>query len=602
MKKYVLTLMYSCMLGGWVQAAVIRWTGLALDEQWMSAQNWEGGVLPGPTDDVWLDHSLVQQSYRVLLPTQQSVSIRSLTLAPETPFTISVQILPTSLLVPALSCSGLIRLQSGSLLHNQSGATSGLVLVALDSFRIEKGARYWHQTRTSHAAIVSKLSRVAETAQGIFEIDVPGTAGYTVSITGRTYGALYLSASSGPRSYTSTGSSPLHVRGDWVIGPGVNYSIDLQNQVRVGGHFHHRGNRLDLSAQDQPTLYTLEGDIRTEPQSIIRASSLGRPILELAGTLHQVMELKGLSEGPITWRCRHSTLTLLTPWRIGYALELESGIVHASVTAPVVIDAGASLKADSTHGSCYIEGPLTRMGAKDSASWLFPVGSGRWQRWIHLTNGKGRVTVQYMRFNPIVFGSQLDTPLVQLSALEYWKLVVDSVSIPNTKATLSYHPAYSGTILMPSAMRVAQLDGQLWKNRGQTAAIQTGMDGGYVISQSFPLPIGTHYLSLATTDLANVLPWTNPVRRPALRQSQPFSCSIRGQGGQLHISIQSPKAIDVPLVILDLQGRKCMQQTLHLHQGANLIQIPCTGFQRGIYLGVLQWQANEWKTIPFHHH
>jgi len=601
MKKFILTLMTTCFLFYGSRAGVIKWNGLAADEQWMNPLNWEGGLLPSEVDDVLLDHSILQTSYRVLLPTNQTITVRSLVVSPAPNQSIVVVILPSSMQTPALTCMGLVELHAGAVLHNQSGATSGLALQLLDSLRIFQGARYWHQTRTSHAAIVSRLSRLAETAKGIFELDVPGSAGYTVSITGRTYGSLYLSASGGPRSYTSNGASPLHIRGDWIIGPGVNYSIDLNNDVRVGGRFAHAGQILDLASQDNHTVYRLEGDVQVESQSTIRETALGKPIIEMAGLLHQHLDIQGKIEHEITWRCNHSTLSLLSPWRIHYALQLLKGIVHSSPTAPVEFLPGSILEVDSLNGSTYIEGPCTRLSGTNAIPMLFPVGSGKWQRWLHLTSMIGRVTVQYMRFNPLLFGAQLDAGLVQISSLEYWKVSMDLPQNIRSPVTLSYHPAFSGNIIMPSAMRVAQWDGTQWQNRGNSYTAQQPAQGGLVQSNYVDWSSGNHVLTLATTDIANVLPWTNPVSRPNTIQhgELPWAYRVRAIGQQLFLHIQAPKIAHIAFNVYDIQGKRYLHQLIRVQKGINLLQIPFPYPSSQVYLGAFTRDAHVWKTIPF---
>jgi hypothetical protein len=601
MKKMILTSMLTCFLFSLSHASIIKWNGSAADEQWMNPLNWEGGLLPGAADDVWLDHSILQISYRVLLPTHQTITVRSLVVSPAPNQSIVVVILPSSTHTPALTCTGLVELRAGAVLHNQSGATSGLALQLLDSLRIFQDARYWHQTRTSHAAIVSRLSRMAETAKGIFELDVPGSAGYTVSITGRTYGSLYLSASGGPRSYTSNGASPLHIRGDWMIGPGVNYSIDLNNDVRVGGRFAHAGQILDLASQDNHTVYRLEGDVRVESQSTIRESALGKPVIEMAGLLHQRLDIQGKIEQEVTWRCNHSTLTLLSPWRIHYALQLLKGIVHSSPTAPIEILPGSQLEVDSLNGSAYIEGPCTRSSGNSAISMLFPVGSGKWQRWLQLANMHGRVTVQYMRFNPLLFGALLDPELVQISSLEYWKASMDLPQTVRSPVTLSYHPAFSGNIIMPAAMRVAQWDGIQWRNRGNSYTAQQPGQGGSVQSTEVDWSSGNHIVTLATTDLANVLPWTNPIRRPATTQpgEWPWAYQVRASGQQLFLDIQAPKAAQVGFSVYDIQGKRYLQQIIRVQKGPNVVQIPFPFTSAQVYLGAFTRDAHVWKTIPF---
>jgi hypothetical protein len=93
------------------------------------------------------------------------------------------------------------------------------------------------------------LSRAPGTEQGTFEFNVPGGSGYTVSIAGRVYGNMVLSAEAagGAKSYTSTGTTTVTVNGDFIINAGVNYSLNFNGGFIIHGDFTHHGSTFNIS-------------------------------------------------------------------------------------------------------------------------------------------------------------------------------------------------------------------------------------------------------------------------------------------------------------------------------------------------------------------
>ena len=101
---------------------------------------------------------------------------------------------------------------SGAVLRNASGASFGNGIeansVVEGTVRINNGARYVHANMRAASGIAPLLSTAAGTELGEFEYDVPGTAVFNLSASGRTYGSVTLTRSAGAATHGALGGSP----------------------------------------------------------------------------------------------------------------------------------------------------------------------------------------------------------------------------------------------------------------------------------------------------------------------------------------------------------------------------------------------------------
>lgn len=227
----------------WAQKS---WDGGAGTDQWSDAANWFPDGIPANTDDVVLNHQWISSAYQVSLPAGlQTVSLHSLLIAGNAE-TITLELPPGNTGNPGLSLTGTgdaLTLQFNSVFINASGATAGSGLLLAGALRIENGARYVHQTARSNAALIDRISTVAGTETGIFEFNVPGTAGYTVSLTGNNFGSLYFraSAAGGTKSYSGSGSGTLTIRGNLLIDTGAQLTSTLTADWVLAGNLSLHG-------------------------------------------------------------------------------------------------------------------------------------------------------------------------------------------------------------------------------------------------------------------------------------------------------------------------------------------------------------------------
>lgn len=229
------------------------WDGGAGTSAWSDAANWQPDGVPGSGDDVILDHQWINSSYAVRLPGGAiTVTVSSLQLTPSQG-EIMLELPSTNTANPGLSltkASTSLLINAGGIVVNASGASAGGGILLAGSLTIFNGGKYIHRTSRSNAALIDKLVVGVGTEKGIFEFDVPGTAGYTVSLTGNNFGSLsFRAAAAGAiKSYSGSGSGTLTIRGDLLVDTNAQVTSTLTADLVLAGNLTIHG-RLTL----QPT-------------------------------------------------------------------------------------------------------------------------------------------------------------------------------------------------------------------------------------------------------------------------------------------------------------------------------------------------------------
>ena len=226
------------------------WDGGAGTREWSDAANWLPDGVPLATDDVILSHQWIGGDYTVKLPAGPvSVSIQALHIVPSQG-QIVLELPSTNTANPGLSLtstSSSLAIHAGGIFINASGASAGGGLLLAGSLTIYNGGKYIHRTSRSNAALIDKLVQKVGTERGIFEFDVPGTAGYTVSLTGNTFGSLSFraAAAGAPKSYSGSGSGTLTIRGDLLVDSSTQVTSTLTADLVLAGNLTVHG-RLSL--------------------------------------------------------------------------------------------------------------------------------------------------------------------------------------------------------------------------------------------------------------------------------------------------------------------------------------------------------------------
>ena len=469
----------------------LKWDGEASDGLWSTALNWIGDQIPGSNDDVLLDHSIITTDYTITLPSGNSLTVvRSLVIAPIPGKKIEVILPVGNTAVPAFTANrpgyGL-EIHEGGTFRNSSGASSGTPVEIADSIKIYNGGRFLHNTARAHAANVAVLSRAPGTELGIFEFDVPGGAGYTVSIAGRVYGSMVLSATAagGAKSYTSTGMTAIHVNGHLKINSGANYSLNFNSPFTVHGDFIHLGNILDLSAGMHSNQLVLLRDMNV--LGTVTESGTGAPAIEWKGSSNQNISTTGTISQSVTCRLINPAgITLLTPFSVSHRLEFVAGKIRTSPVNILVIRDDAVCSGSSMNS--FVEGPVRKFGDDD---FEFPVGRQNDYAPVTISGTGGdpgdSFEAEYLYGNPsLIFGSaKEDPPIVRISELEYWKLERISGTVAK-RVTLSVRTYSQATLLEKLVVSRWDIPGSIWKSEGNTS--YNGISMGTITSgdvQSF---------------------------------------------------------------------------------------------------------------------
>ncbi|GAA4507356.1 hypothetical protein GCM10023172_37840 [Hymenobacter ginsengisoli] len=374
-----------------------RWTGAAGTESWFDAANWEGGVLPGPGDDVVLDHRYVAGKYKVVLGASSAtaaVSVASLRLRPSAGDSILFRIPDTNTL-PASATDGpaltLTRSQSGDtalyvgnrgFFTNASGApsvTNGPAVLEVMGTNptafLANGGSYRHQSARSVISLVENLSAAPGTEAGNFYYRVP-VSSYTTTTAGRTYGNLIFqrgSTNAGISSYPTSGSAPLTINGSLTIEPNVTFAATLLGNIVLRGNLLNAGNfRFAPNNTGTTARLLLQG---TAPQ-IIAGTALADPSAGTDSYLSAAVQLEINNPAGVTLR---------TPVTLSNTLVLTSGVLTTDAASPLSLLATSPVQGGSD--ASFVSGPVQRpIGPITSSTpFVFPVGKGTAYRPITLT-------------------------------------------------------------------------------------------------------------------------------------------------------------------------------------------------------------------------
>ena len=488
----------------------VKWDGDAHDSLFSNPLNWENNNLPEPEDQVIFDNSILTGNYTVIMDLPYPVQLRSINIAPSLSDTIVVEIPAGNRVSPALSLTGPAYgfvIQIGGIFLNASGASSGASLVVRDSIYIANGGRYIHRTSRAHAALVDLLSQLPGTEKGTFEFDIR-TASSTISLSGRKYGKLVLSAGAagGLVNYTASGTMPILIRSDLEINSGVRLNLNCSDTLFVHGSLLQKGGVLNLSSLARTLVFKLKGSLEQSPGSVITETGSAFPSLLLAGDSGQYVQVGGSIENSVIFSVNNAAgIRLGAPLILPHKLLLIAGIVQNEENLITLLK-DCLLEVDSSSGKSFVTGPFRKEGLENSAGFLFPVGNDQ-IRWLSLKNVTGNYTVQFYKENPSRFGVQLNG-ISRISSLDYWKILADGLGLA-AHVELSFFDGNSSGVTDMGTLRVAILEGESWVNAGSSSTSGSAGSQGSVVSNplSALTPFEPVLFALASsTALQNPLP------------------------------------------------------------------------------------------------
>lgn len=477
------------------------WTGLGNDGLWNNPLNWKDQQLPTDLDSVVLDNTNFTGNYSVALPSNL-VTVKYLTINPTTGNKIELDLPVDNLLPTAFQITGIgygVTINAGGVLKNASGATSGYGLVINDSLRINNGGTYIHNTKRSNANIVKMLSRAPGTEKGVFVFDVPGTAGYTPSVTGRTFGSLVLSANAAgkARTYTSTAASIVTIRGDLMFVGDVSYSINFSKDLIVNGDLVQQGGIFNIATKATNNSVKVQGSLRQNAGAIITESGMGTPSIEVCGTDEQHVSMLGEIQNDVTLTVNNDNGILLdAPLKLPYVFNIAKGIIKAPGENLLTIEKGGIISVTDSLKN-YVIGSIRKEGLL-AENFLFPVGENGGQP-IKLTGATGDITVAYKNASIADVGSE-KSPLVKtLAAKGYWSIV------GNTAETVGMQLHYGNQIPDEENKNIviASFENNKWMSKSSLPGVS---ENNLLVSDAVAIDATPKAITFGALDAATPLP------------------------------------------------------------------------------------------------
>ncbi|THU40720.1 hypothetical protein FAM09_00990 [Niastella caeni] len=576
--------------------AQLRWDGEAGDGQWITAQNWAGDILPTITDDVILDNVYITGGYTVTLPGgNSSVHVKSITITPASGNNIELILPAANTAIPAFKVSGAVYgmvIGNGGIFKNASGANNGLPVEIADSLKINNGGRYIQNSSSSHAAIITVLSKAPGTEEGIFEFDIP-SASSTVSLSGRTYGKLvFLSnAMNGAVTYTASGTNTVKVKSDLYVGAGVTLSFNFSDSLFIGRDLIQQGGTINLGNSTRTLVAVISRHLIQSATGIICERGTAFPEIVFNGSVNQQIDCKGTVKDSVAIKMNNTAgATLMSSWSLPYKLSLTKGKIITSAVNILKLLPGCSIIVDSLSDNSFIDGPLRKEGLSAATHFLFPVGKGSSMRWLALKNANGHFNVEFTNSNPKQISNTYGSGINQISQIGYWTIHADAGPLASASIELSFNGPNSGVGTNLATSKVASLDNQVWVNYGNTAFTGTAGSRGSVVSNQVT--------SWSTAPDSFTLGSSEPVEGPLALNDDPIpairNSVVENNRGPLQllavtfsgsriITCRASEKTQVKLCIVDNSGRHVKVITTIIERGVNRLPVEVPTLPAGVY-------------------
>jgi len=573
----------------------IRWDGDAGDGQWMTAQNWTGDVLPAVTDEVVLDNTFINASYTVSLPSGNAgVQIKSINISALTGNSIQLILPATNTAIPAFKVDGIVYgmvIGNGGVFKNSSGAASGEPVEISDSLMINNGGRFIQNSRRSHAAIITVLSKSPGTEEGIFEFDIPA-ASNTISLSGRTYGKLVLSsnAMNGAVTYTGAGTNTITIRTDLETGAGVKLSLNFSDTLFIGRDLIQQGGTINLANSTRSLVTAINRHMLQSAAGIIEETGSAFPEIIFNGNSNQQIDCKGIIKDTVTIKMNNAAgATLLWPLSLPYSLNLVRGAITTTSANMLTLLSGCSITADSLSNS-FVNGPLRKENISGAAHFLFPVGKENTMGWLALKNATGHFTVEFFKSNPQQISTVYGPGIHHISNIEYWTVQADVSPLPSAAIELSFNDPNGGVGADLSTYRVTRLTNNEWVNAGNTAVTGTAGNRGSIVSNNITdLTAAPEFFTLGSSVAANgplaLINGTVPGNRNVTSNRRLYGLQLLyiTASPTPMLACQTIEKARVTFYITSITGQVVKKITATLERGINSLPVPLPALPAGVY-------------------
>lgn len=591
-----------------LNAQIRLWTGGGSNNLWSNSANWKDNIIPGISDSVLLDNSIIKESYTVNLPggtgASARVIIKNLTITPAAGKTIEC-ILPsdnketTNAFKSGATGTGYgLIINNGGTFKNSYNGSSNTSVTISDSMQINNGGKYTHATLRAADNFVTKLSKKSGTENGTFEFDPPTASAYSIPITSAVFGNLLLSATATDRIYNATTGGPLTIKGNLTINTTttINFSSSTDSIV-VKGNYTQNSGTLTLANTAINTIFKIAGNItQLAGSQISKSGATVSHSIELNGTSTQNIAISGSINGNITFIMNNAAgATLLAPLSLSYKLILQKGQITTSALNLLTLQNNCMLTipTDSTSSITFINGPLRKEDLSSTSRFLFPVGKNNMHRWLELTNATGNFTVEYNRINPYSLSSSVSTDINNISGLEYWTIKADASPTSSALVKLSFDNVNSGSIPDLSKLLVAKLSGSLWTSIGRSTTTGTPATNGSITAGTVVSNISTSgdFFTLAT-DISQThpLPLKDPIKQAGQETQKKvlftkllYTNPSVIQGTTTQLTVLAEKEEPIRIALTNKMGQPARVQQFFLNKGNNKLMLDLSGLASGIY-------------------
>ncbi len=454
------------------------WDNGSADGRWANPTNWSPDGVPTGMDDVYLDNTYVGGNYTVTIDDNTTKSVKTLSIGDSVSgnnitllITTTASIYSTSIILNiagSMDSTVDLTVNNGGKLVNQ-GRLSPVVMnnSGWNTAEFKNGGYCHHSTAQSFTspfpALGSAMGGTIWGPDATLEVEAPGTGGFALSLSNRTYGNLVLSGVAG-RNYTGTGGMPFTIQGNLQINSNVSTNITMTGQWILQKNLIQNGLYANLGT-----------------------SSTGG--LVLGGLSQQTVSGSGGTLSIPTCNINNANGVVLQKDVNVNNLLLNSGNVYTGSNNLILGSSGNAGALSWTSGN--VVGNLVRGIPASTGSYSLPIGDGTHDNSaaVNFTVAPtaGVITAKFVASNPGSSGLPLsDTDALSVTYVApegYWSM--GGITGGTYDLTLNANGLSLGDISSRSQVRILKransgsswtLDGTPGTNSG-TTIVRTGLTG-----------------------------------------------------------------------------------------------------------------------------
>lgn len=250
------------------------WTGNAGNNMFTDANNWQPTGVPESSHDVILDDTHVGSAYEVQYVGASDLEINSITILPQnvsSTITLKLKSVEDSKIKLTLHDDiSPLTVSNYGVLINEMASLNEAIQTPNGKIILGKEAKYTHNTRSRHTSILNNIALEDETIPGTIEFDIPGSAVFALSISGRSFSSMVFS-SENPITFNAFGSSPITIKEALVINEKVNLNLNnfsapliVEGDLRIDGELlfnngiHLIGDKIQTISRQHANPIALE--------------------------------------------------------------------------------------------------------------------------------------------------------------------------------------------------------------------------------------------------------------------------------------------------------------------------------------------------------